>query len=70
MKKFSSQFVKEDEGGGGEGGGGDTPPSNTTSDMATTGLQATPKNRKKFSEIFNEIFASTWNSVAKQKAPK
>lgn len=64
MKKFSSQFVKEDEGGG--SGGGDTAPSNTASDMAGTGLQATPKNRKKFSDIFTE----TWNSVVKQKAPK
>lgn len=64
MKKFSSQFVKEDEGGGGDGSG--APPSNTTSDMATTGLQANPKNRKKFSDIFTE----TWNSVVKQKAPK
>lgn len=69
MKKFSSQFVKEDEGGGGEGGG-NNPPSNNTSDMAGTGLQATPKNRKKFSDIFSDIFSDTWNSVVKQKAPK
>lgn len=67
MKKFSSQFVKEDEGGG---SGGDAAPSNTTSDMAGTGLQATPKNRKKFSDIFSDIFSDTWNSVVKQKAPK
>lgn len=66
MKKFSSQFVKEDEGGGEGGGSQAAAPSNTTADMAGTGLQASQKNHKKFSDIFGNIFSE----VIKRKAPK
>lgn len=71
MKKFSEQFVKEDEGGGGEGGGAD--PSNTTASMATTGLQAKKKKpRGSFGEqsFFNSVFDRMFANVKNPKAPK